>query len=176
MKQFTRVIIGLTTLMFLSSAMPIVTPMGNEAEAGGLKKFFQNHTSNNELKDLILMLKEQIDNLPSGGSGGDEGNHTLRWDKVLDSTNGNDFTPGAFGCNSDRFKCIMPTTAFPAGEAVLDLQTGLVWDRAPHDTRNETGLNADDPQIWTNARFQCALRVMGARRASDCHRLRSWRA
>lgn len=40
------------------------------------------------------------------------------WDKLLDSTNGDED-----GCNSDRFICVM------GDRAVLDNETGLVWDR-----------------------------------------------
>jgi len=36
------------------------------------------------------------------GGGGGGGNHTLRWDKTLDATNGD-----AQGCDSDRFKCVL---------------------------------------------------------------------
>jgi hypothetical protein len=68
--------------------------------------------------------------------------HTLgdtppSWDQVLDSTNGaaGPVNPPT-GCNSDRFKCVMNYqqcsgfcfTIFPA---VLDEETGLVWQRAP---------------------------------------------
>jgi Protein of unknown function (DUF1566) len=71
--------------------------------------------------------------------------HTLgdtppSWDQVLDSTNGapGGGPPGSVpaGCNSDRFKCVMvyktcitfTCTVYPA---VLDEETGLVWQRSP---------------------------------------------
>jgi hypothetical protein len=78
-----------------------------------------------------------------------EGNSTLRWDRILDSTNGE-----ANGCNSDRFKCIFPTTANPRGEAVLDLETGLVWERSA----GTGGLT------WVNALSHCARREVGGRK------------
>ena len=77
----------------------------------------------------------------SGGGGAD--NHTLRWDRILDSTNGD-----AAGCNSDRFKCVM------GGAAVVDLETGLVWDRSPDITTGGT---------WTAAITHCAQRTVGGR-------------
>ena len=68
--------------------------------------------------------------------------HTLAdtppsWDQVLDSTNGAPGPNPPAGCNSDRFKCVMSTTpqcdppcatVYPA---VLDEETGLVWQRSP---------------------------------------------
>lgn len=90
----------------------------------------------------------------AGGSGGGG------WDKKLDSTNGS-AEIGAEGCNSDRFKCIFPTTAFPAGEAVLDEHTGLVWDRSPFDTRGGTDPRAGDLRIRFVSREACMNRVIG---------------
>jgi hypothetical protein len=85
----------------------------------------------------------------SGGGGGEAGNHTLRWDRILDASNGD-----AEGCNSDRFKCIFPTAANPTGAAVLDNETGLVWERSPEPT---TQIN------WQGAITHCAQREVGGR-------------
>jgi len=180
MRTVNHVLSGFFSVVFLLGGVMLVMPFGSEAEAGGHFKKIKNHkrgsntyfkkfknhkrVSNKDLQDLILMLKEQIDNLPSGSGEGD-GNHTLRWDTVLDSTNGST-EPGAEGCNSDRFKCIMPTAAFPDGEAVVDLQTGIVWDRAPHDTRAGADASADDRQTWANARLQCGNREIGGQKGN----------
>ena len=85
----------------------------------------------------------------AGGGGGSAGNPTLRWDRILDSTNGD-----ANGCNSDRFKCIFPTAANPTGEAVLDLETGLVWERSQDSTSRS----------WAGAISHCAKREVGGRK------------
>jgi hypothetical protein len=66
------------------------------------------------------------------------------WSLALDATNG-----GPDGCNSSRFTCVM------GGEAVLDHETGLVWDREP-DPSIVTG-------IWLDARVHCANKVLGSR-------------
>ena len=65
-----------------------------------------------------------------GGGGGNDGNHTLRWD-----TN----NPSA-----SRF-----VTAFPG--AVLDKNTGLVWEQAPDAT----------PRTWASATIFCVAKTVG---------------
>lgn len=65
------------------------------------------------------------------GTGGGAGNHTLRWD-----TN----NPPA-----SRF-----ATAFPG--AVLDKNTGLVWEQSPDSSTNRT---------WSEALFWCVNRTVG---------------
>lgn len=94
MKRITRVIIAITTIMFLFGAMPIVTPVGNKAEAGG---YFKKHKwvttkdlarDHDDLEDKINMLKDStevleqnqtmmkqdiatiLENLMNGGGGG----------------------------------------------------------------------------------------------------------
>jgi hypothetical protein len=90
--------------------------------------------------------------------------HTLgdtppSWDQVLDSTNGSagPFVPA--GCNSDRFKCVMTVTTgcnpicsvtYPA---VLDEETGLVWQRSP----------SSSPQTWASATYSCESDRAGGR-------------
>lgn len=55
------------------------------------------------------------------------------WHLSLDSTDGE-----PDGCNSSRFKCVM------GGEAVLDMETGLVWERSPADDWGITWLESMD--------------------------------
>ncbi len=68
----------------------------------------------------------------------------------LNSTNGD-----ANGCNSDRFTCLFPNTAYPSGTVVRDNETDLIWERSPIDT----------PQAnWTGAIAHCANREVGGRK------------
>ncbi len=78
-----------------------------------------------------------------GNSGANADNPTIRWDRILNASNGD-----AQGCNSDRFKCVL------GGAAVLDLETGLVWDRGP---------DSNTTRMWTDAIDHCARRKVTGR-------------
>jgi len=65
------------------------------------------------------------------------GNHTLRW-----GTN-----------NPSNTRC---TTAFTG--AVLDNNTGLVWEQAPDITG---GANSDGKRVWVEARIYCINKTVG---------------
>lgn len=52
---------------------------------------------------------------------------------------------------AERFVLVLPTAATPAGEAVLDKNTGLVWEQSPLTTSHS----------WSSARFQCLNRRVG---------------
>jgi hypothetical protein len=66
------------------------------------------------------------------------------WDQTLQSSNST--TPD--GCNSSRFKCVL------AGTAVLDKETGLVWEKSPNTT----------PRNWDSAWSHCVQRTVGSRK------------
>ena len=76
------------------------------------------------------------------------------WSQDLPANDGDPTT----GCHSTRFKCVLPTTANPDGEAVLDNQTGLVWERSPDITG---GPNQNGSRMWTPAIHHCATRTVG---------------
>jgi hypothetical protein len=88
----------------------------------------------NPFREVLDRLDDILENLKNGGSR--EGNHTLRWDRVL---------PAA-----QRFVVL---TEFN-NEAVLDQETGLVWERSP----------GPGTVNWSGARGYCANRVVGGRR------------
>ncbi len=80
------------------------------------------------------------------------------WDQWLRADNG-----GVDGCNSTRFKCIWPTGQFgahPNGAAVLDKETGRVWERTPDSVLHVWESRAVAP---VDARRHCALRGTGGR-------------
>ncbi len=69
---------------------------------------------------------------------------TPSWGKNLTSSG---------GCASKRFTCVLPTAGNPAGEAVLDHETGLVWQRVPEPS----------PGYWYLAIQACRDDATGAR-------------
>lgn len=53
------------------------------------------------------------------------------WSERLDSTNGST-SPLILGCGSSRFECVFSSgSPVPIPRAVLDKETGLVWERTP---------------------------------------------
>lgn len=75
------------------------------------------------------------------------------WSQKLDSTNGS-AVPEIAGCDSSRFRCIWFSGApTPLPQAVLDKETGLVWERSP-DTVTLS---------WSTAVHYCYSRDTGGR-------------
>lgn len=75
------------------------------------------------------------------------------WSRRLDSTDGST-TPLFFGCGSSRFECIFTSgSPVPLPTAVVDNETGLVWDRSPNP----------DVWRWDSAVSQCHIREVGGR-------------
>lgn len=72
------------------------------------------------------------------------------WDQTLPANDGPD------SCNSSRFKCVM------AASAVLDRETGLVWERSPGNAALQ-GFVGTDPMQWFQAVRYCSLIVQGGR-------------
>ena len=155
MSKYKRVLIGLISVVFLLGGVTMITPLGSEAE-GKEKKAKANHKGLQEnhkglqeahrvLQGNLLRLEgtinafgediEQIKealpevDLPSE----DATNHTLRWDRVI--------------LQPDRLVVLQE---FGFG-AVLDLETGLVWEKSPE---TDTG-------TWDDARFRCLEQAVG---------------
>ena len=63
------------------------------------------------------------------------------WDRALAAND------GANSCNSSRFKCVL------GGAAVLDRETGLVWQQAP----------GSDTETWYAAGYDCGTVQLGGR-------------
>ena len=97
---------------------------------------------------LVLMLAVPVIGAaqrggPPPGVGSHEG-VLPTWDKILTADDGDPNT----GCDSSRFKCVMND------EAVLDLETGLVWEQSP-----STGTST-----WFLAIQNCNSSIVGGRR------------
>ena len=89
----------------------------------------------NPFAQILTKLDEILAAIASIGSSGGDGNHTLRWDTVL---------PAA-----TRFVVL---TDF-ASAAVLDKETGLVWEKSP----------AIVAKGWGGADYECANKNIGGR-------------
>jgi hypothetical protein len=75
---------------------------------------------------------------------------TGAWSRKLTSTNGASGPIPPAGCGSDRFKCVFfGTTIGSPPTGVLDLETGLVWERSPSAVL----------AIWGDARGNCEKRL-----------------
>jgi uncharacterized protein DUF1566 len=48
-------------------------------------------------------------------------------------------------------------------EAVLDRETGLVWEKLPGDTSGNGIVDNNDDKIWSEARHHCANKAVGGR-------------
>jgi len=90
-----------------------------------------------KLNEILAKLK---DGAGAGAVGGGAGNHTLRWD--------------AKNASASRFT-VLADFVGGAGGAVLDNNTGLVWEQSP-DTINT--------YMWGDARIQCADKNVGGAR------------
>ncbi len=90
----------------------------------------------NPFTQILTKLDEILAAIAGIGGGGQEGNHTLRWDQALPAV--------------QRFVIL---AAFN-NEAVLDKNTGLVWEKSPATTTYP----------WSDARFQCANKNVGGQK------------
>jgi Protein of unknown function (DUF1566) len=90
-----------------------------------------DHNKRNPFERILAKLDKILDAVKGGGR--QDGNHTLRWDHTL---------PAA-----QRFVVL---NAFN-NEAVLDKNTGLVWEQAPEATTLE----------WSNAKSECLRKNVG---------------
>lgn len=94
------------------------------AEAHDYQKQSYNHP--NPFKQILNKLNEILAKLNNGGSGGEAGNYTPRWDSNKPSVS--------------RFTVL----AEFGGAAVRDDNTGLVWEQMPTSMA-----------MWSEARLQC---------------------
>jgi Protein of unknown function (DUF1566) len=68
------------------------------------------------------------------------------WDRQLTAA-------GTDVCNSARFQCVFPDATYTDGAAVLDRETGLVWERVPTETT----------ATWAYAVYYCETSKLGGR-------------
>ncbi len=134
MHKVKPLLIGLISLAVVCGAVGVLQP-GDSTAAGSFRDHF---VTNKQLKDLILMLKDQVANLPESGPCA----VPPTWSEVI---------PG-----DERF---VPTTFVdPAKDkpsAFCDRETGLVWESVP----------STDTFVWgelegnSNAKRHCIERI-----------------
>jgi len=76
---------------------------------------------------------------------------------------------------AQRFRLVMPAVdpgcvndppisiCVPLPQAVLDLETGLVWEESPGDANRDGVVDAADARSWGNAHFTCIRTTTGGR-------------
>ena len=126
-RRFQAVSVGMLVLgwLLMASGGPGVTPAGAQKPTPQQQQFQQ---ISDKLDQILAATK--------GSGGAAEDNHMLRWDQAL---------PVA-----QRF-VILP--AFNS-DAVLDNETGLVWEKSPQSTTVAS----------SNARLTCANKAIGGRK------------
>lgn len=134
-RRFPVVSVGTLVLggLFLASGGPGVAPAGAQNPTPQQQQFRQ---ISDKLDQILAATKSGSGGGESTKSGGAEDNHTLRWDQAL---------PAA-----QRFVILM---AFNS-DAVLDKETGLVWERSPQTTAVSS----------SNVRLTCANKAVGGRK------------
>jgi hypothetical protein len=119
--------------LFLTSGGPGVAPAGAQNPTPQQQQFRQ---ISDKLDQILAATKSGSGGGENTKSGGAEDNQTLRWDQAL---------PAA-----QRFVILM---AFNS-DAVLDKETGLVWERSPQTTAVSS----------SNVRLTCANKAVGGRK------------
>jgi Protein of unknown function (DUF1566) len=134
-RRFLVVSVGTLVLggLFLASGGPGVAPAGAQNPTPQQQQFRQ---ISDKLDQILAATKSGSGGGESTKSSGVEDNQTLRWDQAL---------PAA-----QRFVILM---AFNS-DAVLDKETGLVWERSPQTTAVSS----------SNVRLTCANKAVGGRK------------
>jgi hypothetical protein len=92
---------------------------------------------------VVASLPSGVLAAPGGSKGNQDDTKTLSsWSEKLPADDGE-----ADGCNSSRFRCVLD------GEAVLDMETGIVWERVPEAVH----------VTWYDAQLSCDRKRVGGR-------------